>query len=74
VCVQCAFNASEAAASTGGPAGLIGLLAAAATRAGAGSLAHWLAARDVSWLTPSRARKFVVAATILALVVATQLA
>jgi hypothetical protein len=73
MCVQCAFNASEAAASAGGPTGVVALLAAAAARAGAGSLAGWLAAREVGWVTQRRAKAFVVASAMLGLIVATQL-
>jgi hypothetical protein len=54
VCVQCAFDASKAAASAGGAAGATGLLAAASAAIGLRKLSGWLVAREYQLLTPRR--------------------
>jgi hypothetical protein len=54
MCVQCAFDASKAASSAGGPVGVPALLAAASTALGLNKLSVWLTAHEYRWLTPSR--------------------
>jgi hypothetical protein len=54
MCVQCAFDASKAVASTGGAAGATGLLAAASAMLGFRKLGGWLTTRDLRIVTPKR--------------------
>jgi hypothetical protein len=54
MCVQCAFDASKAVASTGGAAGATGLLAAGSAMLGFRKLSAWLTAREMRVLTPKR--------------------
>ena len=54
--MQCAFEASKAAASAGGAAGVPGVLAAATGALGLSKLSKWLAARGHHVLTPKRLR------------------
>jgi hypothetical protein len=54
MCVQCAFDASKAVASSGGVAGVPGLLAAGAAMIGLRRLSTWLTAHDYRFLTPKR--------------------
>jgi hypothetical protein len=54
MCVQCAFDASKAVASTGGAAGATGLLAAASAMLGLRKLSGWLTTRELGILTPKR--------------------
>jgi hypothetical protein len=56
MCMQCAFEASKAAASTGGAAGVPGLLAAGAGALGLSKLSRWLQSRGYRFLTPKRLR------------------
>jgi hypothetical protein len=54
MCVQCAFDASKAAASSGGTVGASAIVAAASASLGLNKLSAWLIARDVKLLTPRR--------------------
>jgi hypothetical protein len=54
MCVQCAFDASKAAASSGGAVGVPALLAAASAALGLKKLSVWLVAHDVRLLTARR--------------------
>jgi hypothetical protein len=56
MCVQCAFDASKAVASSGGVAAAPGLLAAGSAMLGLRRLSAWLTAREVRLLTPKRLR------------------